>query len=84
MKMLPEHEAFLLEHVRKMGFIFIVDRLKVRFPTLSHGQACAIYHEFKTKHAEDAEVKKADASLKDMGKKIGDDFEKLLRKRIGD
>ncbi len=80
--MLPEHETFLLEHVKQMGFFFIIDRLKDAFPDLSHDKACAIYDEFKTKYAEDGTMKAADTQLKKVGQQIGGELEKQLDKML--
>lgn len=79
--MQPEHEQFLFDHVKKFGFIFIIDKLKDQFHDLSHEKACDIYDEFKAKHANDAIVKQSDSQLKEFGKKVGDEIEKQLRKR---
>jgi hypothetical protein len=82
--MLPEHEEFLLDHVEKMGFMFIIDFLKRKFTNLSHEEACAIYEEFKAKHAEDEPLKDAEAQLRGIAKKIGGEFETQLRKSLKD
>ena len=81
--MKPEHEEFLLDHLKKMGFIFIIDRLKQQFPTLSHDDACAIYKEFRAKHADNPTAKKADSQIKNMGEKIGVEIEKMLKDSFG-
>lgn len=76
--MRPEHETFLLDHVAKMGFFFIIDCLKQQFPSLSHDEACTIFDEFEAKHAEDANVKDAGAELKQIGNEIGSELEKQI------
>ena len=81
-KMLPEHEQFLIAHMERMGFMFIIDFLKRDFPALSHVDACAIYDEFKAKHADDAKVKSAAAQLKEAGKKIGHQIGQALDKAL--
>lgn len=78
--MKPEHEAFMLAHVEKMGFMFIIDCLKDKFPDLSHKAACAAYTEFRAKHAEDETMKAADAELRDIGKQVAAKIEAVLPK----
>lgn len=70
--MQPEHEAFMLAHVEKMGFLFIIDRLKAEFPALGHKAACEIYDEFKAKHAEDEKMQLAEADLRAIGQNVAD------------
>lgn len=77
--MTPEHEEFLSDHVRKMGFMFIVDLFKRKFPDLSHESACAIYKEFRAKHAEEEGMKQADSQLKAVGKQVAGEIEKAIK-----
>ena len=81
--MKPEHEQFLISHMQKMGFIFIIDQLKVEFPALTHEEACAIYEEFKVKHANTAAAKKSEAQLKEVGHAVAEQLEGVLKKKFG-
>lgn len=82
MKMQSDHEAFLLDHVKKMGFIFVIDLLKDKFPKLSHEEACSIFDEFEQKYSEDGTVKQANAQLKQMGNEIGGQIEQMLKDKF--
>ncbi len=74
----PEHEQHLLNHVKEMGFMFIVDLFKKKFPDLSHDEACTIYRKFKAKHAADPETKKANEQIKRVGNEIGKQIKKII------
>lgn len=76
--MKPEHEEFLIDHMKKMGFIFIIDCLKEKFPNLTHEQACKIYDEFKAKHAESKNVKHANKQLKQLGEEVANSIERVI------